>query len=913
MTRLAFDIYPPDYPVTTTRLVRLTNQEYQAGTYYLHGRPMGTGQIVVDKDQAFVTATNFAVGNYVIVRDLDISEVSDSLNVLGGFYLEEGDFTLVSDDPKVLRFSGRSTISVLERAIMGPESLSPSEGPYSIEDGYWRWGSDTYGGVMRRALFEANYQTPPGLPMIETLTVGVDNIWWDDNDDSNGDPWPSFAGEFRTQCGTNLLELYRELNGYGVQLEIDARTFDVYAFNPDGYGTDRTSASFASGKVRFVAGVNIAADLTRKIHGRLRTTHLLVRTTDYPEGAWIESDDYTPGDPVYKRAYQSGDISGDPSLSTSLAARAQRSMDLRTLGEDAVRIPLSKPGDDEANGVYTPGPNFATGPTATTGHFWVGDLITLDTGDHTMDYADASRRVEAVEYVLREAGDWDVVVHLGPRAFLQNSSLPSLAGATSHTLPLELCRPGTIAVSSPSLSTAYADATEGDPNYTFGTTVDGSSDAALVVLVAHDEAEGPADISAVNWRWNGGTTTGQVAFSRIAGPTSEIEVWYLAAPQAGTAGATVHVDQAGDLTHVIGVAYVTGLTGSPFYRGTALATGTGTVASAPISTEAGDRVLTMGGQLENNIASLAAPTLGGGLTSIGTDTHDAAFGQRDGTMGFGHMVATGTTTTGTFTFNASRNWWAASIAFSGEGVGTVNDGHPDLIGTGTRAARCGHKHHVLRTAAPTVNDDWQTNGYPVTTLWTQVDDVDEPTTIVGTWLLVDSDAAGEAVWVEFGGGGHDDTDHDAFLTTIDGEGHTVNTVAASGTTETLDLANGNLHDVTLTDDCEFTFAGATNGVGCYLTLILRQDGTGSRTVTWPGSVEWPDGEAPVLSTAANAVDILSFLSRDGGTTWFGAFSGGVTAAQVQSIGRWEVVVSGNPATAVTTEDGSDWVYGWVDG
>lgn len=32
---------------------------------------------------------------------------------------------------------------------------------------------------------------------------------------------------------------------------------------------------------------------------------------------------------------------------------------------------------------------------------------------------------------------------------------------------------------------------------------------------------------------------------------------------------------------------------------------------------------------------------------------------------------------------------------------------------------------------------------------------------------------------------------------------------------------------------------------------------------------------------------------------------------VRDAGRWEVVVSGNPAAATTTPDGSDWVYGWV--
>jgi len=53
---------------------------------------------------------------------------------------------------------------------------------------------------------------------------------------------------------------------------------------------------------------------------------------------------------------------------------------------------------------------------------------------------------------------------------------------------------------------------------------------------------------------------------------------------------------------------------------------------------------------------------------------------------------------------------------------------------------------------------------------------------------------------------------------------------------------------------------------------LHQDATGSRTVTWPGSVKWSGG-APTLTTTASAVDILVFESLNGGTTWYGSLVG----------------------------------------
>lgn len=96
----------------------------------------------------------------------------------------------------------------------------------------------------------------------------------------------------------------------------------------------------------------------------------------------------------------------------------------------------------------------------------------------------------------------------------------------------------------------------------------------------------------------------------------------------------------------------------------------------------------------------------------------------------------------------------------------------------------------------------------------------------------------------------------------------------SGTAYTIDLENGNVHEVTLTGNCTFTFSNppATGKAGSF-TLILKQDGTGSRTTTWPASVDWTGGNAPVLSSGASEVDVLTFLTTDGGTTWYGMVAG----------------------------------------
>lgn len=54
--------------------------------------------------------------------------------------------------------------------------------------------------------------------------------------------------------------------------------------------------------------------------------------------------------------------------------------------------------------------------------------------------------------------------------------------------------------------------------------------------------------------------------------------------------------------------------------------------------------------------------------------------------------------------------------------------------------------------------------------------------------------------------------------------------------------------------------------GTYI-IIITQSATGSNAVTYGTAYKWPGGVAPVLSTANNAVDILTFISD--GTNMYG--------------------------------------------
>lgn len=96
-------------------------------------------------------------------------------------------------------------------------------------------------------------------------------------------------------------------------------------------------------------------------------------------------------------------------------------------------------------------------------------------------------------------------------------------------------------------------------------------------------------------------------------------------------------------------------------------------------------------------------------------------------------------------------------------------------------------------------------------------------------------------------------------------GYTEETVTANTSTAyTIDLANGTVQILTLTGNCVYTFPAATAGKS--FLLLQKQDGTGSRTVTWPAAVKWPGGTAPTITATASKADLFGFTSD--GTNWY---------------------------------------------
>jgi hypothetical protein len=87
----------------------------------------------------------------------------------------------------------------------------------------------------------------------------------------------------------------------------------------------------------------------------------------------------------------------------------------------------------------------------------------------------------------------------------------------------------------------------------------------------------------------------------------------------------------------------------------------------------------------------------------------------------------------------------------------------------------------------------------------------------------------------------------------------------SGAADTISWKVGNKQKSTLTANCTYTFTAPSGP--CSVILKIIQGGSGSYTVTWPGTVKWSGGVAPTLSTGVGDIDIVSFYYD--GTSYFG--------------------------------------------
>lgn len=84
---------------------------------------------------------------------------------------------------------------------------------------------------------------------------------------------------------------------------------------------------------------------------------------------------------------------------------------------------------------------------------------------------------------------------------------------------------------------------------------------------------------------------------------------------------------------------------------------------------------------------------------------------------------------------------------------------------------------------------------------------------------------------------------------------------------TPNCANSNVHRLVLTEN--ITMNAPTNPLsGQVINLILKQDGTGGRTVTWNSIYKFPGGTDPTITSAASAVDVVTMQYDATDAVWY---------------------------------------------
>jgi len=102
-----------------------------------------------------------------------------------------------------------------------------------------------------------------------------------------------------------------------------------------------------------------------------------------------------------------------------------------------------------------------------------------------------------------------------------------------------------------------------------------------------------------------------------------------------------------------------------------------------------------------------------------------------------------------------------------------------------------------------------------------------------------------------------------------------NTGSVSGGVLTLDLSKGQVFSSVISESITVNMLVYNQGANLTTTVSIKikQDAIGGRTVAWPASVKWAGGTPPVATTAGGAIDRFVLITDDAGLTWEGIIVG----------------------------------------
>jgi hypothetical protein len=397
---LAFKITAAATPLGST-LLTLTKDGLEKGTgFRVELGGLGAGRIVINRNRPECTAANFAQDNFVRVYDLDLSAVIP----LGGFFLDDTQIQVLSLDEEggeIVQFGGPGALSYFGRcSLWNINYVNYGDdlhyGPRS--DGLWYWYNDQYGDILKRMIDEGQDADRPAEGH------GIDDLTYDftSTNDSAGDAWDSFVGNYTLPTGTNYLDIAQRFRDVGLTIQVSG---DLLMQAYQGfYGVDRTTASFATSKVRFVnvdgaAGANIVEELARQSHPSLQLSRVLVQGDSGEPSTMVSRDAAS-----YNVAREGFAQYPSSHALATLQAVGDQALQIRS---DSSDVPNFRhiPGLDSLNGLYHPFPGTTDETVVATSTSWKIALTgTPPAGWHDAGFDDSL--YAAAVHVSAGGGTW---------------------------------------------------------------------------------------------------------------------------------------------------------------------------------------------------------------------------------------------------------------------------------------------------------------------------------------------------------------------------------------------------------------------------------------------------------------------------------------------------------------------------
>ena len=100
----------------------------------------------------------------------------------------------------------------------------------------------------------------------------------------------------------------------------------------------------------------------------------------------------------------------------------------------------------------------------------------------------------------------------------------------------------------------------------------------------------------------------------------------------------------------------------------------------------------------------------------------------------------------------------------------------------------------------------------------------------------------------------------------------VSNLTTTSSTTTIDLSTSNFFIVNMTRNTNLAFTNAPSGKVFSFNVVVVQDNSGGWSLGLSSSSKYPNMQSPVSTTTSNAIDVWTFTTYNGGTTYIASLS-----------------------------------------